>query len=89
MDKYAEAEGVVETVIKIFSERTDPTAAREAGREIAEIKRRVTERHASLVQSIRGTPRRRGAPTLRARRFRARPHRDHSGLRRPPASRPT
>jgi len=54
VDKYAEAEGVVETVIKIFSERADPNAAREAGRDIADLKRRVTERHTQLVQSIRG-----------------------------------
>mmetsp|Transcript_4699 Transcript_4699/g.14360 ORF Transcript_4699/g.14360 Transcript_4699/m.14360 type:complete len:201 (-) Transcript_4699:23-625(-) len=52
-DKYSEAEGVVETVIKIFSERTDPNTARDAGREICEIKRRATARHAELVRSIR------------------------------------
>lgn len=55
VDKYAEAEGVVETVIKIFSERCDPSTARECGRDIADLKRRVTERHQEFVKSIRGT----------------------------------
>jgi hypothetical protein len=56
VDKYAEAEGVVETVIKIFSERGDPSTARECGRDIADLKRRVTERHQEFVKSIRGAP---------------------------------
>ena len=54
VDKYSEAEGVVETVIKIFSERADPNTAREAGRDIADLKRRVTERHQEMIKSIRG-----------------------------------
>jgi len=53
VDKYSEAEGVVETVIKIFSERADPNTAREAGRDIADLKRRVTERHQEMIKSIR------------------------------------
>ena len=52
-DKYSEAEGVIEQVVNIFSEKKDLTNAKEIGKDIHDLRKKVNHKHQQMIKAIK------------------------------------